>query len=141
MIQQSYPQVHLRTLYKSCNTFGSHFSWKDKIPIECMSNLVYKYTCESCKAFYIGKTESQFKCRISQHMGVSPRTGKDVKKAHSEIRDHCFKCKVHIKAENFSILDRLFDKNGILTLESLHQKIKKPTIGVHQQSTPLLCFD
>ena len=65
MIQQSYPQVHLRTLYKSCNTIGSHFSWKDKIPTECMSNLVYKYTCESCKAFYIGKTESQFKCRIS----------------------------------------------------------------------------
>ena len=141
MIQQSYPQVHLRTLYKSCNTIGSHFSWKDKIPIECMSNLVYKYTCESCKAFYIGKTESQFKCRISQHMGVSARTGNDVKKAHSEIRDHCFKCEVHIKAENFTILDRLFDKNGILTLESLHQKIKKPTIGIHQQSTQLLCFD
>ena len=107
-----------------------------------MSNLVYKYTCESCKAFYIGKTESQLKCRISQHMGISARTGKEVSsKVASEIRDHCFKCKVHIKEENFTILDRLFDKNGILILESLHQKVKKPTIGVHQQSTPILSFD
>ena len=107
-----------------------------------MSNLVYKYTCECCHAFYIGKTEAQLKCRICQHMGISVRTGDDLGvKVASEIRDHCFKCKVYIKPENFTILDQLHNKNSILTLESLHQKIKKPTIGIQQQSTPLLCFD
>ena len=39
LIQSSYPQVHLRILYKSCNTIGSHFSFKDKTPREIMSNL------------------------------------------------------------------------------------------------------
>ena len=141
-ICQFYPQVHLRVLYKSCNTIGSNFLFKDKTPIECTSNLIYKYTCECCQAFYIGKTESQYKCRISQHMGVSARTGNALTvKVASDVRDHCFKCRVHVKAENFSIIDKLHTKNNILALESLHQKTKKPTIGIHQQSTPLLCFD
>ena len=75
-------------------------------------------------------------------MGVSPRTGEEVKsKVGSDIRDHSLKCKTHIKKENFKILDRLHNKNGLLLLESLHQKTKKPSIGIQQQSTPLLCFE
>ena len=142
LLRECYPQIHLRMLYKSYNTLGSHFSFKDKIPEEGLSNLVYKYTCNSCKAFYIGKTESQFKCRICQHLGISARTGEELSsKVHSEIRDHSLKCKTPISIDNFVILDRLQSNKGILMLESLHQKIKKPTIGTHQQSTPLLCFD
>ena len=112
------------------------------LPEECVPNLIYKYTCDSCKAFYIGKTQLQFRCRIAKHMGVSPRTGEEVKsKVGSDIRDHSLKCKTHIKKENFKILDRLHNKNGLLLLESLHQKTKKPSIGIQQQSTPLLCFE
>ena len=142
ILGEHYPQIHLRVLYQSCNTVGSHFSYKDKIPEECVSNLIYKYTCDSCKAVYIGKTQLQFRCCIAQHMGVSPRTGEGVKtKAASDIRDHSLKCRTHIKTENFQILDRLHTKNGLLLLESLHQKTKKPTLGTQQQSTPLLCFE
>ena len=142
ILQEHYPQIHLRVLYKSCNTVGNHFSYKDKIPEECVSNLIYKYTCDSCKAVYIGKTQLQFRCRISQHMGVSPRTGKEIAtKVGSDIRDHSLKCRTHIKTENFQILDKLHNKNGLLILESLHQKTKKPTLGTQQQSTPLLCFE
>ena len=141
LLGECFPQVHLRMLFKSCNTIGSSFSFKDKMPEECLSNLVYKYTCDRCRAFYIGKTELQFRCRVCQHLGISPRTGEAVSKVASEIRDHCLKCKTHINTDNFVVLDRLQSQHGILLLESLHQKIKKPTIGIHQQSTPLLCFD
>ena len=107
-----------------------------------MSNLIYKYTCESCNAFYIGKTQLQLRCRVAQHKGISARTGKETQmKVASDIRDHSLKCKVHIKEDNFEIIDRLHDKNGLLFLESLHQKTKKPSLGTQQQSTPLLCFD
>ena len=142
LLSDSYPQVHLRMLYKSYNTIGSSFSFKDKTPVDCMSNVVYKYTCECCKASYIGKTEVQFRCRICQHLGISPRTGAELKvPVASKIREHSLKCKTHINVDNFTILDSLPSKKGILILESLHQKIKKPSIGTHEQSTPLLCFD
>ena len=141
IMAEGYPQIHFRVLYKSCNTIGTHFSYKDKIPEECVSNLIYKYTCDSCNAFYIGKTQLQFRCRIAQHKGISARTGdKLTSKNNSDIYAHSLKCKVYIKDENFEILDRLNDKNGLLTLESLHQKTKKPSIGIQESSTPLLCF-
>ena len=103
---------------------------------------IYKYTCERCKAFYIGKTERQFALRIAEHMGVSPRTGNPVKtRQHSDIFDHCQKCHVHVSPDNFTIEDFLPTENGLLILESLHQKTKKPFIGKMQQSTPLMSFD
>ena len=138
LLQQCYPQIHLRMLYKSYNTIGSRFSFKDKIPVECQSNLVYKYTCESCRAFYIGKTEVQYRCRICQHLGISVRTGEELDvKANSDIRAHCLKCKNHVNPENFEIIDRLHSNKGILLLESLHQKTKTPLVYT---SSPHPCY-
>ena len=138
IISDSFPQIHLRILYKSHNTIGSNFSYKDKIPELCLSNLIYKYTCECCNAFYIGKTDLQFWCRISQLMGASSRTGKEVSvKTASHIRDHCLQqCNTSVKLENFKIIDRVYGQSGILHLESLHQKTKKPSLETHEQSTP-----
>ena len=103
---------------------------------------MYKYTCESCRAFYIGKTESQYRCRICQHLGTSPRTVEEIRvKVKSDIREHCLKCKNHVNPENFEIIDKLHSNKDILILESLHQKTKKPSIDIHTQSTPLLWFD
>ena len=57
---------------------GSRFGFKDRQPRLCQSNLIYKYTCESCKAFYIGKTERQFGLRICEHQNISAHTGKEL---------------------------------------------------------------
>ena len=96
ILQEHFPQIHRRVLYKSCNTVGNNFSYKDKIPEECVSNLIYKYTCDSCNAFYIGKTQLQFRCRIAQHKGISARTGdKLTSKNNSDIYAHSLKCEVY----------------------------------------------
>ena len=80
--------------------------------------------------------------RICEHMGVSPRTGNPLSvRPHSDIFEHCQKCKVPVSQENFSIEDTLQSKFGLNILESLHQKTKKPLIGIQQQSTPLMSFD
>ena len=43
------------------------------------SLLCYKFQCSSCNATYYGKTKRHFKVRVSEHMGVSARTGKNIK--------------------------------------------------------------
>ena len=137
MISRYYPQIKLRMIYKSLDTIGSRFPLKDRMPEECSSCIIYKYTCDSCNAIYIGKTEQNFKCRISQHQGISPRTGKKLLcPVESDIRERCLKHRKHVNVSNFSVLDRICQKSDLLTLESLHQKTKKPTIGVMTQSTP-----
>ena len=78
------------------------------MPKELVSNIIYKYTCECRKAFYKGKMQKQVRGRLSQHIGISVRTGAARStKPHSEIRGHCFKCKTTILEENSEILDRL----------------------------------
>ena len=130
-VSRSYPQVKLLFVFKSHSTIGGHFCFKDRQPQLCKSNLVYKYTCERCKAFYIGKTEQQLAVRISK-LQKTPK---------SDVYDHCQKCRVHVRPEIFSIIDTLQSPQGLLILESLHQKTKKPQIGCHQQSTPIMSYD
>ena len=142
LIQKYYPQVNLRFIYKSQNTIGSRFGFKDRMPVDCLSCIVYKYTCNSCNAVYIGKTKQTYKCRIYQHLGLSPRTGATlVTPVQSDIREHCLKHKNEINIDNFEIIDRCFVNSDLLILESLHQKTKKPSIGTLTQSTPLIMFD
>ena len=45
-----------------------YFSYKDPIPDNLKSFLVYKFTCASCSSSYIGKTCRHFKTRIKEHI-------------------------------------------------------------------------
>ena len=113
LISRFYPQIRLRMIYKSLDTIGSRFQLKDKMPEDCMSCIIYQYKCDSCNAIYIGKTEQNFRCRISQHMGVSFRTGATLSTPpQSDIREHCLKHRKHINVNNFSIIDKKFPKIG-----------------------------
>ena len=142
IVSQSYPQVNLLIIFKTHSTIGGQFSFKDKQPQMNRSNLIYRYTCQCCKEFYIGKTDRHLGQRIAEHTGVSARTGKPfANRPKSDIFDHCQKCQTEVLPENFSIEDTHISKNGLNILESLHQKVKKPTIGIQQQSTPLMSFD
>ena len=141
LVCRYYPQIRLRIIYKSLDRIGNRFKVKDSIPKDCMSCLVYKYTCKSCNAFYIGKTEQHLRSRISQHQGISDRTGSTLSSpVHSDIRDHCLKHKQEIDYDGFTVIDRTFFPSELCTLESLYQKALKPNIGTHTQSTPLLMY-
>ena len=45
-----------------------YFSYRDPIPNDLKSFLVYKFTCGSCSSSYIGKTCGHFKTRIEEHI-------------------------------------------------------------------------
>ena len=46
----------------------NYFSYKNPIPNDLKSFLVYKFTCASCNSSYIGKTCRHFKIRIEEHI-------------------------------------------------------------------------
>ena len=45
--------------------------------------LCYKFQCSSCNTTYYSKTKRHFKAHVSEHMGVSARTGKNIKSTKS----------------------------------------------------------
>ena len=53
-----------------CNSFKikHYFSYKDPIPNDMKSFLVYRFTCASCHSSYIGETCGHFKTRIEEHI-------------------------------------------------------------------------
>ena len=139
-MQRYYPQVD--TVFRKVENLGSVFRYKDALPEVCSSCLVYKYTCDGCNAFYIGKTERSFWIRICEHRGISFRTGKQLNvKPFSDIRNHHLeKHNNEVKFENFEILDKVSSKFSLNTLETLYQKCLKPNIGTQEQSTSIISF-
>ena len=46
----------------------NHFSYKDPVPNDLKSFLVYKFTSATCSSSYIGETCCHFKTRIEEHI-------------------------------------------------------------------------
>ena len=69
----------LRAIFQVNNRLKNDFRFKDFVIETLGSSLIYKFSCRSDTASYIGKTCRHFKVRVSDNQGVSPRTGKPVK--------------------------------------------------------------
>ena len=135
-----YPNTEVRIIFKAAKTIGSVFSYKDRIPSELQSGVVYNYTCGGCNASYIGQTSRQLKTRISEHQGVSFRTGKPFSSpSFSAIREHCRDCTGVVETSSFKILHRA-NKWDLPILETLFASVKRPDIGCHESSIKLVCF-
>ena len=139
LFNEFYPQISLKVVFKATNPMKNLFSIKEKIPKYLRSKVVYNYKCDRCNASYVGKCFRQFKARINEHMGRSPRTGNLLAKPpYSAIREHC-EAEGHLPSkENFSILGSANTELELRIMEALFQHREKPTLG--RSSYELLCF-
>ena len=97
----------LQIIFQTGNRLKNYFRFKDRVPETLQSNFVYKFKCTSCTASHYGKTYRHMKVRVSEHQGVSPRTGKRVKGTLStSLRDHMLDCDHRVAWEDFSIIGR-----------------------------------
>ena len=62
----------LRVIFQTNNRLRNYFRFKDSVHETLRSNLIYKFSCGSCIASYIGKTYRHFKLRI-QNIRVFPQ--------------------------------------------------------------------
>jgi len=101
----------------------SFFSYKDAIPDDMKSFLVYNFTCARCNASYIGETTRHFKTRIDEHV-------KRDKQSH--IYKHFIsnpECKEHFDNSSFKIIDKCNNKFILKIKEALHINEKKPKLN------------
>ena len=120
----------------------NYFNFKDKIKRELRSLLVYNFKCNSCNAEYIGKTKRHYRTRTSEHIGVSPLTGKCVKNKSqtSAVHDHMLFCKTVVCPEDFSMLAKSSCNFKLEIHESTLIKLLKPTLNKGISSVPLYLF-
>ena len=131
----------LRVIFKVSLHVKNYFNFKDKIKQELRS-LVYNFKCNSCNAEHIGKTRRHYRTRTSEHIGVSPLTGKCVKNNSqtSAVHDHMLFCKTVVCPEDFSILANSSCNFKLEIQESILIKLLKPTLNKNISSVPLYLF-
>ena len=79
------------------------------------------------------------KVRISEHQGVSPRTGKPIKGTLStSVRDHMLNCNHRVAWKDFSIIGRELNHYLLETKESLFIKRDNPSFNRNKYSPS--CF-
>ena len=109
----------------------NYFSYKDPIPDDLKSFLVYKFTCASCSSSYIGETCRHFKTRIEEHIK------KDNK---SHIFKHLHSTTTCFDSYNslcFKIIDKANSKFDLKIKEALHINWRKPNLNAQQNHLAL----
>ena len=70
-----FPCCKIQVVFNSGKRLGSFFRFKDKVPLNARSLVLYKFTCSSCNSAYVGKTKRHFLVRTFEHLGNSLATG------------------------------------------------------------------
>ena len=130
----------LEIIFKYQARLSNSFRYKDPIPKDLISGLVYKFQCGLCNECYYGESIRHLDIRSGEHIGVSPLTGKKVKLSHA-ICDHLLHCNFLPSFHNFSVLAYENKKYLLEIKESLLIMRDKPSLNRNINSAPLYLFD
>ena len=135
------PFCKVKIAFKTCNRLKNSFSFKDVVLEPLRSCRIYNFRCGSCNVSYIGKIFRHLKVRVSEHQGVSPRTGKHLKGTLStSVRDHMLDCNHIVAWDVFKVLGRESDHWLLEIKESLFIEINRPSLNKNIYSQELLYF-
>jgi hypothetical protein len=105
------------------NKIQNSFCLKEPLPKLLKSHVVYKFTCASCNASYIGETSRHLTTRINEHL-------------RSDKQSHVYKhlnlslnCKDLNNCDSFQVLDTAPTKYKLKIKEALHIKWENPTLN------------
>ena len=132
----------LEIVFKCQARLSNSFRYKDPIPKDLISGVVYKFQCGLCNESYYGESIRHLDIRSGEHIGVSPLTGKKVKPSNnSAICDHLLHCNFLPSFDNFSVLAYENKKYLLEIKESLLIMRDKPSLNRNINSAPLYLFD
>ena len=141
LMKEFYPQLNTRVIFRSKQVMKNLFKFKDAIPPELRSSVVYKYQCGFCSASYIGKSKRQYRVRIFEHLGRSIRTNRQLSTpSFSSIRQHSESCDHPINSDSFSIIASRSNTMELCVTETLLSIRDKPSLCSNERSVELLCF-
>ena len=128
--------MELHLIFQSSNKIESFFKYKDRVPPRVTGGVVYKYTCQECHLTYVGETVRHLYTRISEHKGVSARTGLPLSNPKSNIYNHFLNTGHAISENSFEIVI-LDNSSNLKLLESIVISEIKPSLNEKLYSTPL----
>ena len=127
---------------KSTTRLSNFFRFKDKVPFNLRSNVVYKFSCGRCNATYYGETCRHLNVRVGEHSDISTLTGKKSKaRKTTAVKDHMLFCDHIVSLDDFKILTSSNSEFHLKIKESLLISPDKPELNRNEKSLPLCLFD
>ena len=79
----------LQIVFKRQRKLLYGFRFKDHLPLDLVSGVVYKHTCARCSSTYYSEMDRHLKVRSREHTGITALTFKKTKSSKkSAICDH-----------------------------------------------------
>ena len=73
----AYPHLDIPFVFCSSTRISSFSPFTDKVPMLMRSGVVYLFKCQlCCSASYVGKITRHLHTGVSEHLGISPITGR-----------------------------------------------------------------
>ena len=134
----AYLYLNIRFVFRSSTRISSFFSFTDEVPKFLKSGVVYLFKCRCCSASYVGQTTRHLNTRVSEHLGISPVTGRPSSSpVISSILSHLNSTGHSASFNDFKILCSCADTGELMIHESLLISKLKPSLNVQGSSTPL----
>ena len=141
LFRKHFPMAELRVVFKSGPKLSQLFPVKDSIPSALRSNVVYEFRCSGCSARYVGKTTRNLSTRISEHLGVSSRTGKQLTApSFSAIRQHGELTGHALNAGQFRVVTQAPSSTDLDIYEALVIQKSLPSLNTMIKSCELHLF-
>ena len=137
------PFCKVEVVFSSKNKLKSFFTFKDKIPKNLNSRILYQFKCSNCKITYIGKSMRHSQVRFSEHLGISVLTNKPYtfnQKTCTSVGLHNQNCKHDNNFDSFRIIGTAKNDFHLKIKESLNILKEKPVLNKTVQSFPLHLF-
>ena len=131
----------LQIVFKNKISLGNNFHFKDGIPKDFTSGVVYKFQCRLCNESYYGECVRHLNVRTGEPIGISSLTKKQVKPKKCSVADHLLFCNHSAPYDDFIIVTRENKKFLLELKESLLITRDKPSLNRNITAVPLYLFD
>ena len=132
---------NLKIVFKTQRRISNLLNFKDRIPKQFDSHLIYLFNCPCCNAGYVGESRVHHIVRNSQHLGISEYTGNPTTSGvPTSVTKHIRATKHACSLDNFSIIGREEDFHRRLMKESLFIKLHDFDLNDQQTSIKLHLF-
>ena len=146
IIRTYFPMCKVQIKFGSGKRLGSYFSFKDKVPLNARSLILYKFLCGGCNSAYLGKSKRHFLVRTFEHLGKSLATGNTFtynpkNSNNTAVLNHinCKNCEASVN--NFRIIGCAKNDYTLCIKESLLIQLYKFDLNKSVKSIPLKLFE
>ena len=95
----------LKVIFKSQNKLSNNFGFKDPIPQNLTSGVVYKFQCGLCNKSYYGECVRHLAVGSGEHIDISPLNNKRAQPTKDSVLCHyLLNCNYSPTFEDFSVL-------------------------------------